>query len=43
MFIEIEKKNLEMSLELEKTVYVITEANKFYNDISDDNSQVKSK
>jgi len=31
MFVEIEKKNLEVSLDIEKLVYIITEASKIYN------------
>lgn len=42
MFVEIEKKNLEVSLEIEKLVYVIVEASKAYNNMHEDKSKEKS-
>jgi len=42
MFVEIEKKNLEVSLEIEKLVYVIVEASKAYNNLLEDKSKEKS-
>jgi hypothetical protein len=42
MFVEIEKKNLEVSLEIEKLVYIIVEASKAYNNSHDDRGKEKS-
>ena len=41
MFVEIEKKNLEVSLDIEKLVYIITEVSKLYNNNLEDKTKEK--
>ena len=42
MFVEIEKKNLEISLDIEKLVYIIVEVSKAYNNTYEDKTKEKS-
>ena len=42
MFVEIEKMNLEVSLDIEKLVYIISEVSKVYNGVSEDKVKEKS-
>lgn len=42
MFVEIEKKNLEISLDIEKLVYIIAEVSKAYNNTYEDKTKEKS-